>query len=136
MVSLDLDELRAQSRETVAAMLADGLPADDDYVIEHHIASSDFSKLEKAAVELVKLNYHVDDADEFELDDGSRCFAFVAVAECQLDEKLLDEQTCEVADVAVKAGVEYDGWGTYLGDEDEDEDEGDFDEDDYVEDDS
>ncbi|MEX1220989.1 MAG: ribonuclease E inhibitor RraB [Idiomarina sp.] len=134
-MNLDLDELRVQSRETVAAMLADGLPADEDYVIEHHIASTDFSKLEKAAVELVKLNYHVDDADEFELDDGSRCFAFVAVAESQLDEQLLDEQTCEVAGVAKATGVEYDGWGTYLGDE-EDEDEGDFDEDDYQDDDN
>lgn len=89
MVSLDLDELRAQSRETVAAMLADGLPADDDYVIEHHIASSDFSKLEKAAVELVKLNYHVDDADEFELDDGLALFCLCGCCRMSVRRKVI-----------------------------------------------
>lgn len=130
-MAVDLDALRAQSEETVEALLADGAPADDIYTIEHHLASNDFSKLEKAAVELVKAGYHVDDADEFELDDNSRFFAFVAVSETSLDAHVLDMQTQEVAKIADLAGVDYDGWGTYYGDEDDFDDDGD--EDDYDE---
>ena len=96
-------------------------------MIEHHLASADFTKLEKAAVELVKAGYHVDDADEFELDDNSRWFAFVAVSEVRLDAKILDLQTQEVAKIANLAGVDYDGWGTYWGEEDDLEDDMDYD---------
>ncbi|PTC00534.1 ribonuclease E inhibitor RraB [Thalassospira xiamenensis] len=122
MQTNDLEDLLAQSRETVAALIEDGAPAENVYIIEHHLACTDFTKLEKAAVELVKLNYHVDDADEFELDDGSRYFAFVAVGEASLDNQVLDAQTKEVTKVAQLTGVEYDGWGTYFGEEDDDED--------------
>ncbi|MDX1705991.1 ribonuclease E inhibitor RraB [Pseudidiomarina sp.] len=132
-MAVDLDALRAQSEETVEALLADGAPADDIYTIEHHLASNDFSKLEKAAVELVKAGYHVDDADEFELDDNSRFFAFVAVSETTLDARVLDTQTQEVAKIADLAGVDYDGWGTYYGDDDYDEDEDEDDSDDEPE---
>lgn len=118
-MAIDLAALRAQSDETIASLLADGAPTDEPFIIEHHLASADFSKLEKAAVELVKAGYHVDDADEFELDDQSRWFAFVAVSEVCLDAKLLDLQTQQVAKIAQLVGVDYDGWGTYWGEEDE-----------------
>lgn len=120
-MNIDLDALRAQSEETVEALLADGAPANEPFPIEHHLASADFTKLEKAAVELVKANYHVDDADEFELDDGSRLFAFAAVSRVCLDTQLLDLQTIEVAKIAELADVDYDGWGTYFGEFDEEE---------------
>lgn len=130
-MAFDLDELRAQSRETIAALLEDGAEKDAEYVIEHHLASPDFTKLEKAAVDLVKLGFHVDDADEFQLDDGSRWFAFAAITESKLDEAILDKQTCQVADVALASKVDYDGWGTFLGDEeDEEEDDEDYDDED------
>ncbi|PTB88871.1 ribonuclease E inhibitor RraB [Pseudidiomarina aestuarii] len=120
-MAVDIVALRAQSEETIESLLADGAPEDELYVIEHHLASTDFSKLEKAAVELVKAGYHVDDADEYELDDHSRLFAFVAVSEVQLDAKILDMQTVEVAKIADLAGVDYDGWGTYFGEADDEE---------------
>lgn len=114
-----LTELLAQSNETVESLLADGVPADLELTIEHHVLSQDFSKLEKAAVELVKLGYHVDEAEEFQLDDGQQCFYFAALTQQVPDQTLLAEETKEVAAIAADCGVEYDGWGTYLGDEEE-----------------
>jgi len=118
-MSNDLKQLLAQSNETVAALLDDGASATEKFTIEHHVVSTDFTKLEKAAVELVKVGYHVDDADEFELDDGSRLYAFVAVSEVYLDTEVLALQTKEVARIADLAGVDYDGWGTFFGDDEE-----------------
>lgn|SRR5690554_5320511 len=115
----DIEQLIAQSHETVASLLDDGADTDATFTIEHHLVSADFTKLEKAAVELVKVGYHVDDADEFELDDGSRLFAFVAVSEVKLEQQILELQTKEVAKIADLAGVDYDGWGTYFGDDEE-----------------
>lgn len=115
----NLNELIAQSNETVAALLEDGADASQKFTIEHHLVSTDFTKLEKAAVELVKVGYHVDDADEFESDDGSRLFAFVAVSEVKLDAEILALQTKEVTEIANITGVDYDGWGTYFGDDEE-----------------
>lgn len=117
----DLNALLLQSDETIAALLDDGASRDDRFTIEHHLVSGDFTKLEKAAVELVKVGYHVDDADEFELDDGTRLFAFAAVSEVKLDNEVLRQQTQEVAKIADVAGVDYDGWGTFFGDADEEE---------------
>lgn len=123
MSAFELGELLQQSHDTVKAMLADGIDADMELAIEHHLASPDFSKLEKAAVELVKLGYHVDEADEFDLEDGSRWFCFAAITEATLNEQVLAQQTREVADIAEQCDVEYDGWGTDFGDDDDDEDE-------------
>lgn len=117
----DIQALLAQSDETVKALIEDGANREDRFTIEHHLVSADFTKLEKAAVELVKVGYHVDDADEFELDDGSRLFAFAAIAEVKLDAELLRQQTQEVTKIADLAGVDYDGWGTFFGDTDEEE---------------
>ncbi|WP_194757278.1 ribonuclease E inhibitor RraB [Aliidiomarina indica] len=115
----DLEALLAQSDETVEAILEAGFDADLELEIEHHLVSTDFSKLEKAAVELVKLGYHVEDAEEFQLDDGKPCFYFAAITECLPDQQTLAEQTREICKVADACQVEYDGWGTFLGDEEE-----------------
>lgn len=117
----NLTALLTQSDDTIAALVEDGANPDDRFTIEHHLVSADFTKLEKAAVELVKVGYHVDDADEFELDDGSRLFAFVAISEVKLDQQVLRQQTQEVTKIADLAGVDYDGWGTFFGDADEEE---------------
>ncbi|RUO29446.1 ribonuclease E inhibitor RraB [Aliidiomarina sanyensis] len=115
----DLEALLAQSKETVEALLEAGIEEDFELEIEHHLVSTDFSKLEKAAVELVKLGYHVEDAEEFHLDDGKTCFYFAAITECLPDVAVLEQQTREICAVADACHVEYDGWGTFLGDEEE-----------------
>ncbi len=116
-MSRDLNDLLEQSEETVQALIADGAETDLLYEIEHHLASQDFTKLEKAAVELVKQGYHVDDADEFEDDRGKRWFAFMAVTDAELDNDILNRQVREIAAIADECEVEYDGWGTLIEDD-------------------
>lgn len=116
-MSRDLNDLLKQSEETVQALIADGAETDLLYEIEHHLASQDFTKLEKAAVELVKQGYHVDDADEFEDDRGKRWFAFMAVTDAELDNDVLSRQVREIAAIADECDVEYDGWGTLIEDD-------------------
>lgn len=119
----NLDELLQLSQDTISALLEDGIDPELEFDIEHHVVSDNFDKLEKAAVELVKAGYHVDDAEEFDTDEGTICFYFAAVSESTLDEEVLAEQTRQVYDIAEAAGVEYDGWGTYLGEDEEDDEE-------------
>lgn len=116
-MNIDLDALLRQSQETIQAMVEDGIDTSELYEIEHHLASQDFTKLEKAAVDLVKEGYHVDDADEFEDEQGQRWFAFAASVDANLDEDVLARQVREIATIADECGVEYDGWGTLLDDE-------------------
>lgn len=115
----ELEALIRQSNETVESLLADGIESDTELTIEHHLVSTDFAKLEKAAVELVKGGFHVEDAEEFKLEDGARCFYFAALTHSTPDAKLLAEETQEVFEIAHSCGVEYEGWGTFLGDEEE-----------------
>ncbi|EAQ31012.1 MULTISPECIES: ribonuclease E inhibitor RraB [Idiomarina] len=115
-----LDVLLEQSNETIDAMLEDGVDPSEYYLIEHHLASQDFTKLEKAAVEMVKEGYHVDDADEFEDEQGERWFAFAASTESTLDRDVLSRQIREILVVAEECEVEYDGWGTFLDEDEED----------------
>lgn len=121
-MSVNVEELLQQSHETISALVDDGADPSLLYEIDHHLASQDFTKLEKAAVELVKEGYHVDDADEFEDDHGQRWFAFAATVDVELDEQVLARQIREVAAIADECGVEYDGWGTLLDDDEYDDD--------------
>lgn len=121
-MTVNVDALLEQSRETIEAMIEDGADPSLLYEIDHHLASQDFTKLEKAAVELVKEGYHVDDADEFEDENGKRWFAFAATVDVELDEQVLARQIREIATIADECGVEYDGWGTLLDDDLDDED--------------
>ncbi|MCC5856006.1 MAG: ribonuclease E inhibitor RraB [Idiomarina sp.] len=114
-----LDSLLQQSQDTISAMLEDGLDAEQEFEIEHHLVSGNFDLLEKAAVDLVKAGFHVDDAEEFETDVGETLFYFAAISLVKLDDDVLAAQTRAVCEIANKVGVEYDGWGTYLGDEEE-----------------
>ncbi|RTE87686.1 MULTISPECIES: ribonuclease E inhibitor RraB [Gammaproteobacteria] len=119
-----LEDLLEEGRETIDAMVEDGLDPAEIYDIEHHVVSPNFDKLEKAAVDLVKAGFQVDDAEEFENEDGKVWYYFAAVIESELSHAKLEEQTKAVYEITSKAGVEYDGWGTYLGEDEElDEDE-------------
>lgn len=120
----------AENRDIVQALLADGSEPDAEYVIEHHFSSTNFDRLEKAAVDAFKLGFEVNDAEEMELDDGAVIFCFDAVAHHKLDVALLDKAAEQLLHLAAKQKVEYDGWGTYfVGDEIDDEDDEDEDDD-------
>jgi regulator of RNase E activity RraB len=132
-----LKEQVAENREIVEALFADGSEVDAEYVIEHHFSSTNFDKLEKAAVDAFKLGFEVNDAEELEIEDGSTIFCFDAIANHKLELPLLDKACEQLLLLAAKQKVDYDGWGTYfIGDEDEEDDEedDDYDEDDYEED--
>jgi len=131
--------LKAQKQENleiVTAILDDGSMPDAEYTIEHHFSSTNFDRLEKAAVDAFKAGFEVNDAEEMELEDGSLIFCFDAVAHHKLEVELLDKACEALLVLAAKQKVDYDGWGTYFIDEDGneyiDEDE---DDEEYVDDD-
>ena len=108
------EEWYAFNQETIEALLEDGSQADAEYTIEHHLASSNFDLLEKAAVDAFKAGFEVTDAEELMLDDGGTVFCFDAIAERKLDRDLLDGDTDTLLKIADKHQVHYDGWGTYF----------------------
>ncbi len=102
------------NQETIDALLEDGSQADADYTIEHHLASTDFDALEKAAVDAFKAGFEVTDAEELILDDGETIFCFDAVVERKLIIEKLNADTDALLTIADKQHVTYDGWGTYF----------------------
>ncbi|BDQ67775.1 ribonuclease E inhibitor RraB [Shewanella xiamenensis] len=120
----------AENRDIVQALLDDGSEPDAEYTIEHHFSSSNFERLEKAAVDAFKLGFEVNDAEEMELEDGSVIFCFDAVAYHKLEIPLLDKATEQLLQLAAKQKVDYDGWGTYFVGDEEDEDDEDDEQDD------
>lgn len=102
------------NQETIEALLEDGSQADAVYTIEHHLASSDFDILEKAAVDAFKAGFEVTDAEELMLDDGGTIFCFDAIVERKLDQEALNKDSDALLKIADKHNVHYDGWGTYF----------------------
>lgn len=102
------------NQETIDALLEDGSQPDATYTLEHHLASSDFDLLEKAAVDAFKAGFEVTDAEELMLDDGGMVFCFDAIVERKLDPTKLKTDTDTLLKIADKHKVHYDGWGTYF----------------------
>ena len=53
-------------------------------------------------------------AEEAELENGDKVFAFDIVTEQMLDADLLKKESQSMFELAKKCGVDYDGWGTYF----------------------
>ncbi len=107
------DEWFEFNEETIEALTQDGTDLSQDHTIEHHIASQDFEKLEKAAVDAFKAGFEVSDAEELMLDDGGTVFCFDAVVEKKLDINEFNKDTTKLIEISNKHSVYYDGWGTY-----------------------
>ncbi|WP_445495299.1 ribonuclease E inhibitor RraB [Photorhabdus sp. SF281] len=120
----DLEEQREETRLIIEELLEDGSDPDALYAIEHHFSAEDFNLLEKAAVEAFKLGYEVTDAEELEIEDGSILMCCDVISECGLNAELIDAQVEQLANLAEKMGVNYDGWGTYFEDPDEQDEDG------------
>ncbi|MER2492151.1 ribonuclease E inhibitor RraB [Catenovulum sediminis] len=103
---------QAFSQTVIAALLEDGSDPSAIYTIEHHFSSSDFDRLEKAAVAAFKLDYEVSDAEEFETDDGQEILAFDVFAEAKLELAEIEKQVAQMEDIARQYKIQYDGWGT------------------------
>ncbi|AKH63713.1 MULTISPECIES: ribonuclease E inhibitor RraB [Photorhabdus] len=120
----DLEEQREETRLIIEELLEDGSDPDALYAIEHHFSAEDFNLLEKAAVEAFKLGYEVTDAEELEIEDGSILMCCDVISECGLNAELIDAQVEQLVNLAQKMGVNYDGWGTYFEDPDEQDEDG------------
>jgi regulator of RNase E activity RraB len=110
----DAAEWHEFNEETIEALTADGTDLSQAHKIEHHMASSDFDALEKAAVDAFKAGFEVTDAEELVLDDGGTVFCFDAVVEKKLELKVFNNDSDKLIAIADKHKVFYDGWGTYF----------------------
>ncbi|WP_163937868.1 ribonuclease E inhibitor RraB [Paraferrimonas sp. SM1919] len=115
-----LSEQFTENQSIVKELLADGSDPDALYTIEHHIASSNFETLERAAVECFKQGYEVTDAEQLELENGAILFSFDIIMEQELEVERLNIDCKTVIELCQNLGVEYDGWGTYFMDPDAD----------------
>lgn len=110
------------NQETIEALSKDGSDISKPHMIEYHLAAKDFDLLEKAAVDAFKAGFEVDDAEEFELDDGGTIFVFDAKIERMLEPELLNKDTDTLLAIVNKHKIEYDGWGTYFIEKPQDQD--------------
>lgn len=120
-----LEEQREETRLIIEELLDDGSDPDALYTIEHHFSCANFDALEKAAVEAFKLGYEVTDAEELELEDGSKVMCCDVLSECALNAELIDVQVEQLVNLVARFNVDYDGWGTYFEDPDAEDEEGD-----------
>lgn len=97
-------------------LLEDGSDPDSLHTIEHHFSGDDFDTLEKAAVAAFKKGFDVTEAEEYELEDGSRILGFDVIVEQPLEDELILEDVEKLVVFAKENNVEYDGWGTYFED--------------------
>lgn len=118
-------EIALAQKETdsiIEELLSDGSDPDALYLIEHHISSIDFDTLEKVAVEAFKLGYEVTDPEEMEDEDNQPIICCDIISEIPLDASLINSQIEQIINLICQYNVNYDGWGTYFEDgEDEDD---------------
>ncbi|PXZ06015.1 ribonuclease E inhibitor RraB [Gilliamella apicola] len=118
------DQIQLAQQDTLAIiqeLLEDGSDPHALYIIEHHISSQNFDKLEKVAVEAYKLGYEATDPDEDVDDTGNFVIGFDIITESPLDAELINAQIAEIITLANQFNVNYDGWGTYFEDGNDDE---------------
>ncbi|WP_114192615.1 ribonuclease E inhibitor RraB [Edaphovirga cremea] len=119
-----LDEQHEETRLIIEELLDDGSDPDALYTIEHHLSAEKFEVLEKAAVDAFKLGYEVSDAEELEIEDGTKLMCCDVISEVALNADLIDAQVEQLVALAESHGVNYDGWGTYFEDPDGEEGDG------------
>ncbi|WP_085247786.1 ribonuclease E inhibitor RraB [Gilliamella mensalis] len=105
----------------IQELLEDGSDPHALYIIEHHVSSQNFDKLEKIAVEAYKLGYEATDPDEDVDDAGNVVIGFDIIAESPLNAELINAQIAEIITLTAQFGVNYDGWGTYFEDGSDDD---------------
>ncbi|OCF96049.1 ribonuclease E inhibitor RraB [Gilliamella sp. wkB308] len=104
------------TQSIIDELLEDGSDPHALYLIEHHISSENFDKLEKVAVEAYKLGYEATDPDEDVDDFGNVIIGFDIIAESPLSADLINAQIAQIMTLAHQFNVNYDGWGTYFED--------------------
>ena len=113
-----LELQKAETREIIESLKADGSEPDALYAIEHHLMAEDFKALENAVVEAFKMGFEVLEAEELEDEDGAKILCCDAVMDSILDAEVIDAQVEKLVQLAEKFDIIYDGWGTYYEGED------------------
>lgn len=113
-----LELQKAETREIIESLKADGSEPDALYAIEHHLMAEDFKALENAVVEAFKMGFEVLEAEELEDEDGAKISCCDAVMDSALDAEVIDAQVEKLVNLAEKYDIIYDGWGTYYEGED------------------
>ncbi|CED72334.1 putative uncharacterized protein [Aliivibrio wodanis] len=113
-----LELQKAETREIIESLKADGSEPDALYAIEHHLMAEDFKALENAVVEAFKMGFEVLEAEELEDEDGAKILCCDAVMDSILDADVIDDQVEKLVQLAEKFDIIYDGWGTYYEGED------------------
>ncbi|MFD0965560.1 ribonuclease E inhibitor RraB [Seminibacterium arietis] len=120
---MQVEQFQQETREIISSLLNDGSDPNALYIIEHHIAHSNFEQLEKIAVDAFKLGYEVSEAEELEDEEGNIVFCFDVISEIHLKPELIDLQQQELLPLVKKYKGTYDGWGTYFEDPNATDDE-------------
>ena len=76
----------------------------------NNFSSSNFTLLEKLAVELFQTGFEIIDPDEIE-EEGVRFFCFDALKLCRISDETISEQQQKIFELLQKFHVSYDGWG-------------------------
>lgn len=119
----EIEKAQKNTELIIKELLDDGSDPDALYLIEHHISSTDFDTLEKVAVEAFKLGYEVNDPEEMQDDNGWPIICCDIISEIPLDGKLINRQIEQLIKLVNQFNVNYDGWGTYFEDGNDDDSE-------------
>ncbi len=98
------------NHEILSALKADCVDLSRKYTVEHHFSSTNFTQLEKLAVDLFQDDFEIIDPDEIE-EDGIKFFCFDALKECRISAETILEQQSKIFERLQKFHVNYDGWG-------------------------
>ena len=98
------------NREIIEALNNDQIDLSRKYTVEHHFSSTNFTQLEKLAVDLFQDDFEIIDPDEIE-EDGIKFFCFDALKECRISAETILEQQSKIFERLHKFHVNYDGWG-------------------------
>ncbi len=113
-----LKEFEQETLDTIEQLLEDGSDPDAEYMIEHHVASTDFDVLEKVAIACFKKGYEVTDPEEVEGEEGETIYSFDVIVEMELSPEAIMEDVEAILGICESFDVTYDGWGTYFEGED------------------
>ncbi len=109
-----MQDWQAFTAEIVEELLEDGSNSEAMHLIEHHFSSTDFAKLEAAAVAAFKEGYDVGEPEEFVTEEGEKVIGFDIEVDCPLEEEAIMEDIDNMLKLASEHGIDYDGWGTYF----------------------
>ena len=111
-----------ETKLIIQNLLEDGSNPSAIYTIEYHFSSQNFNDLVAIAENLFKEGYEVLEIEELN-DESShqKIFAFDLIIESELKESIINNHVIYFYEMCKAKNIEFDGWGTYFEDIQEDE---------------